>query len=60
DRNVQFSQSTDLVKRLERKGVPVETLVIVDDTHHWMKHANALTLQEAIADFFKRKLMKKP
>jgi len=59
DRNVQFSQSTDLVKRLEKKGVPVETLVIVDDTHHWMKHSNALTLNAAIGDFFKRKLMKK-
>jgi dipeptidyl aminopeptidase/acylaminoacyl peptidase len=59
DRNVQFSQSTDLVKRLEKKGVPMETMVIVDDTHHWMKHANALTLQEAVADFFKRMLMKK-
>ncbi|HEX8332546.1 MAG TPA: prolyl oligopeptidase family serine peptidase, partial [Segetibacter sp.] len=30
DRNVRFSQSTDLVKRLESKGVPIETLVIVD------------------------------
>ena len=60
DRNVPFSQSTDLVKRLEKKGVPVEILVIVDDTHHWMKHANALTVNSAVADFFKRKLMKKP
>ncbi|MFN2438927.1 MAG: alpha/beta hydrolase family protein, partial [Chitinophagaceae bacterium] len=59
DRNVQFIQSTDLVKRLEKKGVPVETLVIVDDTHHWMKHSNALKVIEATADFFKRKLMKK-
>ncbi len=59
DRNVQFSQSTDLVKRLEKKGVPIETLVIVDDTHHWMKHSNALKVGEATADFFKRKLMKK-
>ena len=59
DRNVQFSQSTDLVKRLEKKGVPIETLVIVDDTHHWMKHSNALTVDAAIADFFIRKLMKK-
>ncbi|MFN2456847.1 MAG: prolyl oligopeptidase family serine peptidase [Chitinophagaceae bacterium] len=58
DRNVQFSQSTDLVKRLEKKGVTVETLVIVDDTHHWMKHSNALTVDSAIADFFVRKLMK--
>ncbi len=58
DRNVQFSQSTDLVKRLEKLNVPVETLVIVDDTHHWMKHENALTVDEAVANFFKRKLMK--
>ncbi len=59
DRNVQFSQSTDLVKRLEKKGVPLETMVIVDDTHHFMKHSNAVKVDEAIADFFKRKLMKK-
>lgn len=59
DRNVQFSQSTDLVKRLEKKGVLVETMVIVDDTHHFMKHSNALKVDAAIADFFKRKLMKK-
>ena len=59
DRNVQFSQSTDLVKRLEKRGVPHETLVIVDDTHHWMKHQNALIVNEAVADFFRRKLMGK-
>jgi dipeptidyl aminopeptidase/acylaminoacyl peptidase len=59
DRNVQFVQSTDLVKRLEKKGVPFETMVIVDDTHHFMKHSNAVKVDEAITDFFKRKLMKK-
>ncbi|HUS01398.1 MAG TPA: prolyl oligopeptidase family serine peptidase [Chitinophagaceae bacterium] len=59
DRNVQFIQSTDLVKRLEKKGVPHETLVIPGDTHHWMKHSNALTVDGAIADYFIRKLMKK-
>ncbi|UHG89626.1 S9 family peptidase [Spirosoma oryzicola] len=58
DRNVRFSQSTDLVQRLEAKGVPMETLVIVDDTHHWMKHTNALKMGNATADYFKRKLMK--
>lgn len=58
DRNVQFSQSTDLVKRLEKKGVAVETMVIVDDTHHWMKHENAVQVGEAVADFFNRKLRK--
>jgi dipeptidyl aminopeptidase/acylaminoacyl peptidase len=59
DRNVRFSQSTDLVRRLEKQGVPVETMVIVGDTHHWMKHANAVKVDEAIADFFVRKFLKK-
>ncbi|WP_138991727.1 prolyl oligopeptidase family serine peptidase [Larkinella sp. C7] len=58
DRNVRISQSTDLVRRLEAKGVPMETIIIVDDTHHWMRHANALKVGQATADFFKRKLLK--
>ncbi|GAB2539498.1 S9 family peptidase [Spirosoma aerophilum] len=58
DRNVRFSQSTDLVRRLDKQGVSMETLVIVDDTHHWMKHSNALKMGAATADYFKRKLMK--
>lgn len=58
DRNVRFNQSTDLVRRLEKKGVTMETLVIVDDTHHWMKHTNAIRVDAATADFFVRKLMK--
>lgn len=58
DRNVRFNQSTDLVRRLDKQGVPMETLVIVDDTHHWMKHTNALKMSAATADYFKRKLMK--
>ncbi|MFC5408133.1 S9 family peptidase [Larkinella bovis] len=59
DRNVRFNQSTDLVRRLEARGVPLETLVIPDDTHHWMSHANALKVGQATADFFKRKLLKR-
>lgn len=58
DRNVAFSQSTDLVRRLDKQGVPMETLVIVNDTHHWMKHTNALKMGNATGDFFRRKLMK--
>jgi dipeptidyl aminopeptidase/acylaminoacyl peptidase len=58
DRNVRFNQSTDLVKRLEKKGVPIETLVIVDDTHHWMKFTNAIKIDAATADFFVRILKK--
>lgn len=60
DRNVRFSQSTDLVKRLEKQGVETETMVIVDDTHHWMKHSNAVKVYGATADFFVRKFLKLP
>ena len=56
DRNVLFSQSTDLVQRLDRQGVTVESLVIVDDTHHFMRHANWLTVGRATAEFFERYL----
>jgi len=59
DRNVAFSQSTDLVQRLEDKGVELETLVIVDDTHHFMMHANQMRVNQAVAEFLKRKLMDK-
>lgn len=56
DRNVRFSQSTDLVQRLEKKGVDMETMVIVDDTHHFLRHAHAIRVNKAIASFFQRKL----
>ncbi len=56
DRNVAFSQSTDLVQRLIEKGVPMETMVIVDDTHHFMMFANQLRVNKAAADFLERHL----
>lgn len=59
DRNVSFSNSVDLVRRLEAKGVPFETLVLVDDTHHWMTFFNVLKVGNATAAFFQRKLLKK-
>lgn len=58
DRNVRFNQSTDLVRRLEKKGVPMETLVIVDDTHHWMKHTNALKVDGAVAEYFLKQFVR--
>ncbi len=58
DRNVQFSQSTDLVQRLNEKGVYNESLVIVDDTHHFMLYKNQLKVNKAAADFLKRFLLK--
>ena len=55
DRNVRFFQSVDLIQRLEKKGVPYETLMIVDDTHHWLNWNNAVTVYGAVADYFIRK-----
>jgi len=57
DRNVRFSQSVDLVQRLRKKGVETETLVIVDDSHHFMVHENQKRVNAAIADFLVRNLM---
>jgi dipeptidyl aminopeptidase/acylaminoacyl peptidase len=55
DRNVRFSQTVDLVRRLGAKGVSCEELVIVDDTHHFMRHSNQLRVNAAIAEFFERR-----
>ena len=54
DRNVRFSQTTDLVQRLDKAGVTYEELVIPDDTHHFMRHANILRVDGAVAAFFDR------
>ena len=56
DRNVRFSQSTDLVRRLAAAGVRFETLVIPDDTHHFLRYANILTVDKAAAAFLERQL----
>lgn len=57
DRNVRFAQSTDLVKRLAAAGVPFETLVIPDDTHHFLRYANILTVDKATAAYLERQLL---
>ncbi|HEX6648631.1 MAG TPA: prolyl oligopeptidase family serine peptidase [Pyrinomonadaceae bacterium] len=54
DRNVRFSQTTDLVRRLEKAGVAYDELVIPDDTHHFMRHANQVKVDAAVAAFFDR------
>ena len=54
DRNVRFSQTTDLVRRLEKAGVTFEELVIPDDTHHFMRHANLVKVNIATVSFFDR------
>jgi len=58
DRNVRFEQSVDLYNRLLKKKVDVESMVIVDDTHHWMKFENVIQVFQATADFLKVRLLK--
>ena len=60
DRNVRFSQTVDLARRLGAKGVSFEELVIPDDTHHFMRHANAVRVNEAVAEYLERMLMRRP
>jgi dipeptidyl aminopeptidase/acylaminoacyl peptidase len=57
DRNVRFSQSVDLVRRLVAGGIPFEALAIPGDTHHWMRFANAVTVDSATAAFLEKKLL---
>ena len=54
DRNVDFRQSTDLVQRLRKKDVYMETIVIVDDTHHFMMFKNQMKVNKSTADFLIR------
>lgn len=54
DRNVRFSQTTDLVRRLDKAGVSYEELVIPDDTHHFMVHTNQVKVNAAVVAFFDR------
>jgi dipeptidyl aminopeptidase/acylaminoacyl peptidase len=58
DRNVRFSHTVDLVRRLTAAGVPYEEIVIPDDTHHFMRHANQVRVNTAVAEFFERKFLR--
>lgn len=57
DRNVLFSQTTDLVQRLRGHSVPVEVLVFPDEVHGFLRHENWLRTFKAAADFFDRHML---
>ncbi len=52
DRNVRFSQTVDLERRLAAKGVRYEEIVTPDDIHDFLLHRNWVTVGKAVADFF--------
>ncbi len=56
DRNVDVSQTTDLIRRFEDRGMPYEAILIPDDTHHWMKFSNLVKVNKATVDFLKKHL----
>ena len=55
DRNVRFAETVDLARRLAMAKVRFEELIIPDDTHHFMVHANWIRVNQATADFFDRR-----
>jgi dipeptidyl aminopeptidase/acylaminoacyl peptidase len=57
DRNVNVSQTADLIRRFEELKMPYESILIPGDTHHWMKWENMVRVDQATADFLKKHLM---
>ena len=57
DRNVNVSQTTDLIRRFEEKGMSYEAVLIPGDTHHWMLWKNLVRVGNLTADFLKKHLM---
>jgi dipeptidyl aminopeptidase/acylaminoacyl peptidase len=56
DRNVAFSQTVDLVRKLREHRVQFEELVFPDEVHDFLRHENWLRAYHAAVDFFDRKL----
>ena len=57
DRNVNVSQTSDLIRRFEEMNKSYESIFIPGDTHHWMKWSNMVRVHQATADFLKKHLM---
>lgn len=56
DRNVAFSQTVDLVRKLRERGVKFEQMVFPDEVHDFLRHEHWLRIYRATADFFDRHL----
>ncbi len=56
DRNVAFSQTVDLVRRLREQNVPHETIVYPDEVHDFLLHRHWIEIYKASFDFFERHL----
>lgn len=60
DRNVEFRQTMLLIEALRRRGVPFEQLILPDEVHSFLLHSSWRAAFQAAADFFERRLMRRP
>src|SRR5581483_2369155 len=56
DRNVAFSQTTELARRLREQKVEFEQLVFPDEIHDFLLHRHWVEIFNTAFDFFERKL----
>ena len=56
DRNVEFAQTVNLVRRLRSNGVQFEELIFPDEIHDFLRHQDWLRAYHAGADFFDKHL----
>jgi len=56
DRNVPFSQTTDLIQRLRRQNVEIEQIIFPDEIHDFLLWRTWVKSYKAGAEFFDRKL----
>jgi dipeptidyl aminopeptidase/acylaminoacyl peptidase len=54
DAIVPMEQATLLASGLRKRNIPVEELVIPDETHFLLRHASWIKISKATADFFDR------
>jgi dipeptidyl aminopeptidase/acylaminoacyl peptidase len=56
DRNVEFSQTVNLVRRLRANGVQFEQIIYPDEIHELLLHKDWVRAYHATADFFDKHL----
>ena len=56
DRNVEFSQTVNLVRRLRANGVYFEQLIFPDEIHDFLRHQDWVRAYRASVEFFDKRL----
>jgi dipeptidyl aminopeptidase/acylaminoacyl peptidase len=60
DRNVQVSQTVDLVQRLRAQGVRFEEMLIPDEIHDFLRYQSWILVSRAVTDYLIKELQQKP